>query len=34
LVFSKTSNTASEALYASSGFEALTHHRAWTLALG
>lgn len=33
LVFSACANAASEALYASAGFEALTHHRAWTRAL-
>ncbi len=34
LVFSHTSNAPSQALYASAGFEAVTQHRAWTLALG
>ncbi len=33
LVFSRTSNEASEGLYRSVGFEAVTHHRAWTRAL-
>ena len=34
LVFSRTTNAASEALYRSVGFEAVTHHRAWTRPLG
>ena len=33
LVFSRTTNAASEALYASVGFEAVTRHRAWTRPL-
>jgi len=33
LVFSRTTNAASEALYRSVGFEAITHHRAWTRPL-
>jgi ribosomal protein S18 acetylase RimI-like enzyme len=33
LVFSRTSNAASEALYESVGFRAVTHHRAWTRSL-
>ena len=34
LVFSACANAASEALYASAGFEAVTRHRAWVRALG
>jgi ribosomal protein S18 acetylase RimI-like enzyme len=34
LVFSRTSNAASEALYESVGFQAVTRHRAWTHPLG
>ena len=34
LVFSTTSNAASQGLYASAGFEPATQHRAWTVALG
>lgn len=34
LVFSACANAASEALYASAGFEAVTRHRAWMRALG
>ena len=34
LVFSRTTNAASEGLYRSVGFEAVTHHRAWTRPLG
>jgi ribosomal protein S18 acetylase RimI-like enzyme len=30
LVFSRTTNAASEGLYRSVGFEAITHHRSWT----
>jgi mycothiol synthase len=33
LVFSRTSNEASEGLYRSVGFAALTHHRPWTRPL-
>jgi ribosomal protein S18 acetylase RimI-like enzyme len=33
LVFSACANAASEALYASAGFEAVTRHRAWVRAL-
>jgi hypothetical protein len=33
LVFSACANAASEALYASAGFEAVTRHRAWTRVL-
>ena len=33
VVFSACANAASEALYASAGFEAVTRHRAWTRAL-
>jgi ribosomal protein S18 acetylase RimI-like enzyme len=34
IVLSACSNAASEALYASAGFQAVTHHRGWTLAAG
>ncbi len=34
LVFSRTTNAASESLYRAVGFEAVTHHRAWTRPLG
>ncbi|UQA58953.1 GNAT family N-acetyltransferase [Polyangium aurulentum] len=34
LVFSRTENAASEALYPSVGFQRLSVHRAWTRALG
>ncbi len=34
IVFSRTTNTASQALYAAVGFEAVTQHRSWTRSLG